>query len=297
MQSGVIRNVWLATVMTLNAFIASTAGAQDTTPTTVDDIVVTGVSERAIADYAAPLLEPARLGRFEGQIARWKTPICLRVIGGTQAANDALQHKIVGTISDLGVSVGRRRCSPNAIVVVAAEADRFAAAFAERYRARFFLEGRSEQASFAQPSQAVRWRHRTRMAGADGPPVDTAAEQVNGAPRIRGVNSRLTVATMETIDRAMIVVDPARLDLIASDALAQYLAFVILIDMPPGVEPGGRSTILNLFDDPSSRLTDWDRAFVSALYRSAPNQRFHHQAAEIEGRMRQRLTSGSPPAY
>lgn len=272
------------------------APTQDASPWTVDDIVVAGVTEQAVSDYAAPLLEPARLGRFEGQIARWKTPVCLRVIGGPPAANDALQRKVARTISDLGVGLARPRCSPNAIIVIAADADRFAAVFAERYRARFFLEGRSEQIGFARPSQAVRWRHRTRTAGADGPPVDMSAEEVNGAPRIRGVNSRLTVATMETIDRALIVLDPRKLDLIASDALAEYLAFVILIDMPPAAgETVGGSTILNLFSDPAARLTDWDRAFIAALYRSAPNQRFLDQASEIERRMRTRLISGTPP--
>lgn len=288
--------VWTAVLgVTLGVCIASTARAQEAAPTTVDDIVVTGVSEGAITTYVSPLLEPARLGRFEGQIARWKTPVCLRVIGATLDANTALQAKVARAIADLGVAVGRPRCSPNAIVVIAAEADRFAAVFAQRYRARFFERGRSEQASFARPSQPVRWRHRTRTSGADGPSVDTSADQVNGAPRIRGVNSRLTVATMETIDRAMVVVDPQKLDLIASDALAEYLAFVILIDMPPGagMDGSGRSTVLRLFDDPAARLTDWDRAFVAALYRSRPNQRFHDQAAEIEQRMRQRLIRAS----
>lgn len=306
MRDAVIRKMWTTAVAAFGIFAASAAFAQDPSPVTVDDIVVVGVSERAISDYAAPLLEPARLGRFEGQIARWKTPVCLRVIGGTQTANDALQRKVAQTIRDLGVGLARPRCSPNAIIVLAAEAERFAAVFAERYRARFFREGRSEQAGFARPSQAVRWRHRTRTAGADGPPVDMSAEEVNGAPRIRGVNSRLTVATMETIDRALVVVDPQKLDLIASDALAEYLAFVILIDMPPGagmearagmdagVGTVGRSTILNLFEDPAARLTDWDRAFIAALYRSAPNQRFLDQAAEIERRMRSQLIVGAP---
>lgn len=275
--------------MTSATLLSAPASAQEGPPTAVEDIVVHGVTGRAVDDYVGPLLEPARLGRFEGQIARWKTPVCLRIIGGTLETNQALQAKVTRTISDLGVGLGRPRCSPNAIIVIAAEADRFAAIFAERYRSRFFEQQRAEQATFARPSQAVRWRHRTRTAGADGPPVDEALEQMNGAPVLRSVNSRLTVATMETIDRAMVVVDPAKLDMIASDALAQYLAFVILVDVPPGVQGEGRRSILNLFDAPDTRLTDWDRAFVSTLYRSAPNQRFHAQADEISDRMQRAL--------
>lgn len=294
-----MRGVRLGVILGLAATMAHapTAWAQTSeartpesaAPNVVDDVVVTGVSPAAVDAFVDGLTEPARLGRHEGQIARWRDPVCLRVIGGALETNAALEAKIDKAMVDLGGVTGRTRCTPNAIVVVAAEADRFAAVFAQRYRARFFQRGRYEQSGFISPSRAVRWRHRTRTAGAASA-SNSDVEKVGGAPQIRGSGSRLTVPTIEMIDRALLVVDPARLDLIASDALAEYLAFVILVDVPPGVETEGRQTILNLFDDGSARLSPWDRAFVEALYESAPNQRFLSQSNQIQRLMQRRMS-------
>lgn len=294
-----MRGVLLAVILGLAAPIvhAQTPDRQtpeSVTPNVVDDVIVTGVSPAAVDAFVDGLTEPARLGRHEGQIARWRDPVCLRVIGGALETNEALKAKIEKAMVELGGVTGRTRCTANAIVVVAAEADRFAAVFAQRYRARFFQQGRHEQSGFISPSRAVRWRHRTRTAGAASA-SNNDVEKVGNAPQIRGSGSRLTIPTIETIDRALLVVDPARLNLIASDALAEYLAFVILVDVPPGVQTVGRQTILNLFDDTSTRLSSWDRAFVEALYESAPNQRFLSQSAQIQ-RLMQRRMSGIAPA-
>jgi hypothetical protein len=50
--------------------------------------------------------------------------------------------------------------------------------------------------------------------------------------------------------------------------LADYLGVVSLAQIDPAANPAAFDSILNLFKNPSaySGLTDWDRAYVRALY-------------------------------
>jgi hypothetical protein len=72
------------------------------------------------------------------------------------------------------------------------------------------------------------------------------------------------------------------------DALAAYLAFVTLAPtkLPPRAVPV--RSISNLFarpEDADTDLTDWDRAYLKALYRIVPNQSGFAQRAAMVGAM------------
>jgi hypothetical protein len=250
---------------------------QDPPADIVPDVVVRGVSPDAVGRFVGGLTLPGEHGRFQGQVARWDDRLCVEVSGGVPKVNAYLTAQIAANFASLEIPHQAPGCDPTVAVVITRDADLFAETFADRNRRRMF-EGRPAAVeAFVGPSRPVRWRHLVR----------TDQQVLPG--------SRLQMATVRSVQQSVIVVDAGRASAPPLDALAAYLAFVALVDMPAQPETGGQRTILSLFDEAVPNgpraLTHWDRAFIRALYRVTPDVAFGFQQTEIEGRMRQELAS------
>ncbi|NBW08220.1 MAG: hypothetical protein EBR82_09355 [Caulobacteraceae bacterium] len=269
-----------------------------TTPDTVDDVTVTGTDAEQVDAFVGELLEPARLGRNAGQLARWKDELCVRVIGGEPDINRRLGEQITDALNDLGARVKDGYCRrPNVMVVIADDAGGFARAVGERYRNRLFDNRREDIAEFSGPARPVRWQHRTQTTSTGN---SAQAEAMAGGYGARGgelPNTRLGFSTAEAIDRALIVVDPRRLGEVPSRGLAAYVAFAVLLDMPQLPEVEGQDTILNLFEPGGpTALTAWDRALIQAVYAVRVGQPFSTQQEQIARGMRRSLVEvGTAP--
>jgi hypothetical protein len=246
----------------------------------VPDVVVRGVSEDAVGRFVGGLTIPGEHGRFLGQVARWDERLCVEVSGAVPEVNAYLTGQIAANFTSLDIPHGEAGCTPTVMVVVTPDADLFAETFARRNRVQMFENRREAIDAFVTPSRPVRWRQRVRT-------------EQQALP-----NSRLKMATVRTVQQTIIVVDANRASAPPLDALAAYLAFVALVDLPPEPATGGQHTILSLFDgtepDRPRALTRWDRAFLQALYRMTPDVSFGFQQSEIENRMRSALTAPTP---
>lgn len=259
--------------------LAQQTPPQEGTVDVVPDVVVRGVSGDAVGRFVGGLTIPGEHGRFMGQVARWDEKLCVEVRGAVSEVNSYLTEQIAANFASLDISHREPGCEPTVMVVITPDADLFADVFAGRNRVQMF-ESRVEAINaFVAPSRPVRWRHLVR--------TDQRALP----------NARLKMATVRTIQQTVIVVDANRASAPPLDALAAYLAFVALADMPAQPGTGGQRTILSLFDgDPDGPrgLTRWDRAFLQALYRMAPDVSFGFQQSEIENRMRRALEAPAP---
>ena len=271
--------------MIVSLLIALGLLAQQTPPQeppvdVVPDVVVRGVSGDAVGRFVGGLTIPGEHGRYLGQVARWDHRLCVEVSGAIPEVNVYLTEQITANFASLDIPHAEAGCEPTVAVVVTSDADLFASTFADRYARRMFEGRRQGIDAFVTPSRPVRWRHLVRT-------------EQEALP-----NSRLKMATVRTMEQTVIVVDANRASLPPLDALAAYLAFVALVDMPPEPETGGQRTILSLFDetnpDRPHALTRWDRAFLQALYRMTPDVNFGFQQSEIESRMRRALTAPAP---
>ena len=70
-----------------------------------------------------------------------------------------------------------------------------------------------------------------------------------------------------------------------------YAAMVVLAQVDPRADYSDQPTVLNLFGDPQNvtGLTDWDRAYLQALYEAEPDRA---SAAAQEAAVAERLQKG-----
>lgn len=277
------------------AILGQTA-PQTQAPDTVEDVVVRAPSADRIDAFTGAFLEPARLGRHAGQIARWSEKLCVRVIGADPAVNARLGEQIGDVFRSLNVPVNDGYCrNPNVMVVVADNATGFSRVFADRYSNRMFANRRGDMVDFTDPPRPVRWQHRTKTVGqrsAGDPEFNIGGNTVSA---IVLSNARVSLSTAEEVDRAMIVVDPRQLGDTPSQGLAAYIAFATLLDLPLQPDTSGRETILNLFEPGGpTTLTAWDRALITGVYSMQTSQPFQVQQAQIERTMRRVLSVAEP---
>jgi len=272
---------------------AAPQSAPQRAPDTVEDITVTAANAAAVDAFVSELLEPARLGRNAGQLARWKDRLCVRVIGATPEVNTRLGEQITDAFESLHAPVQEGYCRrPNVMVVIADNAGGFARVVGQRYSNRLFANRRQDIAEFADPARPVRWQHRTQTASLNTSAASAAMGDSWGVPGGDLPNTRLKLSTAEEIDRALIVVDSRRLGEVPSRGLAAYVAFAVLLDMPQLPDVTGADTILNLFEPGGpTDLTAWDRALIDGVYAIGDGQPFSNQEDQIVRRMRRSLSA------
>jgi hypothetical protein len=82
--------------------------------------------------------------------------------------------------------------------------------------------------------------------------------------------SRITLSTAPAFARTLVVIDSTRLQGIQLGQISAYVAMAGLVDVDDDVNLGDTPSILRLFTDPPNKraegVTEWDRAFLSALY-------------------------------
>lgn len=262
-------------------------------PSILPDVVVQTQSNDPVRLFVRGITVPGEHGRYQGQVARWDADLCVSVVGSSPEMNAWLTEQITANFRSLDVPHGGPGCEPTVAVVISTDADSFAQTFARRNRSRIFKTREGAVAQFLGPSRPIRWQHLT-LTGPVGPDpsVEVLAEGF-AADLGRMSNSRIAVSTARAIEQAIIVVDEQRASAAPLDALAAYIAFVALVDLPAEPSTAGQRTILSLFDEttvaPPRALTRWDRAFIGALYSVTPDDLFSFQQREIELRMTRRL--------
>lgn len=246
---------------------------QERGPDTVEDIVVTGVAPGAIEGFVDALVLGRRRGQATDQIARWTAPLCVQTIGGQPAANLAFSAQVTSAVRRFGVETREGRCRPNVVVVATRQPDAFARLFTDQYRVRHFQSRRSEYTPFLEASGPVRWGHSIEWSGAGATELDGVPGGTGSDTRTIDLpNTRLRLSTAASIRRTMIVIDQSQIEDVPQEALAAYVAFAALVELPRDVEALRQDSILNLFrkDGGAKALeaTPWDIAFVQGVYAS-----------------------------
>ena len=147
---------------------------------------------------------------------------------------------------------------------------------------------------FLDTPRAVRWWHISETFGQNGISLAGDASQggMSNAPVARVNGTRLTSNTREDLTRVIIIVDANRVQGVQLAALADYVSMVALAQINPHASTTDYPTIMNLFSGTQANagaptaMTQWDQAFLDALYKSARNTvNPAQQRAEIARRM------------
>jgi hypothetical protein len=252
---------------------------QDPPVTRVDDIIVDGRPLRVVAEEFVAEVGEAPRGRG---LARWHKSMCVAVVNVPHEAAQPLIDHISTVALDLGVEPGDPGCQPNVVVIFTTDARAMAAAMVEadprsfRLGSRTFNLDRSQLEAFVETDAPVRWWHTAvptdSLTGkrAVRLPGEVDAQGRPSAPSIfTTTSSRINTQIRDDLNRILIVVDVTQTDRVSPVQLADYLAFVALAQIDPDGDTSRQPSVLNIFDDPgsSSGFSDWDRAYLEALYR------------------------------
>ncbi|HZF96210.1 MAG TPA: hypothetical protein VEZ20_15210 [Allosphingosinicella sp.] len=269
------------------------------------DIVVTG-ERSALGERIDRFVTAVTAETGNGQVARWDRRLCLDVEGVTQAQRAFLGNTIAAEGRALGLDVeAGRRCEPSAFIIFSADPDALLARLGKR-RPYFFGGIPPEmRQGLRGPAAPVRWLSFAQLRGAGGErPAGFTVDLGKGGtertlPSIRSVPSRLETAARMDVQAMVVLVDARRLAGVSYGSLAAYLAMVVLGNVRP--ESGsdrqvdGSVSILGLFRDArrgevaTGGLTEWDRAYLRALYQGNWNVAAGQRMARIGTAMEREL--------
>lgn len=266
---------------------------------TAPDIVITGVRPEQTQAFVQQL---AAISPMADQLPRWDSTVCTSVAGMPARQAQFLADRIAQRAAAVGLQPGGPGCVANVAIFVTGESDTFARRLFEQDRSLFAYYqsdgistlGQQALEDFLSTPRAVRWWHVSETFGADGLALsgDTSIGGLENAPAVRSYGSRLSGNTREDLMQAIVIIDARRVQGAQLAALADYVALVALAQINPHAQTAEYPTILNLFNGVQvnasgpTELTQWDQAFLDALYKStrnASNQRA--QQNEIARRM------------
>lgn len=278
--------------LALLSFVGAPALAQSTSPTTppsdptqLEDVVVSGRSLEAQAEaFVASVGAPVK-GR---KLATWSEPLCVGAAGLAATPAEAMVDRVLDWAHSLGVPVGGPGCDLNVLIIFSADADQ-AARDLVKTRPLDFLPGydSSHQGTlalraFQSSDRPVRWWHVSLPVDPDtgaalvrlrGQEPFSAPRYIRGPTDLSGYGqitsaSRLYDDSLDVLQSIVIVIDDAALDQTSFSQLSDYVAMVALAQVDADVRPSAPS-ILGIFEPGVARestLSDWDKAFLQALY-------------------------------
>ncbi|MBI1401102.1 hypothetical protein [Hyphomonas sp.] len=274
-------------LMALCAVSPGTAQAAELAPSSEEGalinekVVVTARKPAETQNYVAQVTAPPH---GTEQLARWDDRICVGVSGVKAAQAQFIADRVSQRALEVGLRTGKPGCSPEITILVTTEPEVLIGAMQEKYANLFAVSsekrvgtlGKSAFEQFKTEERPVRWWHVSETRGADGTRISGEARQgvadgVVGAPTVRSEGSRLRSATRQDLSHAIIVVDANLVQGVSMDSLADYIAFVALMQADPNGNTTGIETIMNLFrvdlgDKRPMQMTDWDKDFLRALY-------------------------------
>ena len=268
----------MLTAITLAALIAGQtppAQTQSQEPAAVEDIVIDGSS---LIDRSRGFVSEVAAPTANRNLATWSGTLCIGAANMGAVHGQAMVDRVSDVARVLGLHAGQPGCDPNVIIIAAADAGEVAAELVER-RQRVFMpgwtgasQGRSELDAFIQTDRPVRWWHISI-------PVDAATGEAavrlpGEGPRVvnkRMGASRLRSPLRDDMRKVFIIIDVDDVANVTFDQLTDYVAFLVMAQTDPEADTSGFDTILNLFSGaPQPGLTDWDMAYLQALYRTDP---------------------------
>ena len=269
----------------------------------VDDVVVQGRRlENLVSDFVKETSAPSR-GRG---LARWQGRICIGVVNIQADLAQHIADRVSQVAMDLGVTPGDPGCRADVVIVFTDDGRGLATQLAEEHRRAFqsgvsgLDRGSVAFADFAEAERPVRWWHVSMPVNAETGqrairlPSDVD-NQGNPAAPVIGVfaASRLTSQIRDDMRKAMVIVDIDDIGEVNLAQLADYIAFVSLAQVDPKADFSAYDTILNLFDQRAAApdgLTEWDRSYLTTLYRVLDSPQVPANANRARGRVADAMT-------
>lgn len=263
-----------------------------------DAIVVTGVAEDAEARRQLAVSFVKGIGVLEGErpAARWKDPVCPRVTGLSAAHAAIVEARLRLVAREIGVPLAERSpCRPNVVVSFVADAAAVARQIASRRSRYFAAMPAARREALLGGNAPLRWWYTSDIRGRDNDPAATspatfAFGNAEGGGSIlpdmgQSVQSHgasfVSTQAIRVLTSATVLVDVGAAEGRSLNTVADYAALVAFAELAgDGFAPA--HSILGAFaaDGPRA-MTEWDKAFLRALYRLPLDRRARLQRYKL----------------
>lgn len=249
----------------------------------------------------------------------WRRPVCLAVAGLPRPEGEFVFRRLTGIITSAGAPLGDNACSPNLLVVFTTEPEALLSAWRKRNKRLFGGANPGLVNDFIARPLPVRVWYNTSFTGENGEqgaPSSSLSSGATGAgpgtttltqmmlldiptyPEVPG-GSRLSLTAVPDLSSAIAVVDLRQCEGIGWGALTDYIAMPSLSKMDLATSFRDMPSVLALFGAPrdtrQAGLTDWDRAYLKALYHTRRMSRL--QRVEMREQMAREMdatVTGTP---
>ena len=285
------------------ALFAAPAAIANPDAQTDGTIVVEGerITREEMKSDARAMIRQLAVTPWADQYARWNTAICPKLIGITHAeAARVVSAKIRAVAAEAGVEVAPEGCRSNIVIAFTGDAKTLFRQVAARRNQMFDFIMPQEAEALRKSDLPVRWWYGLQTGGTQGHFLAGAqlspggiGVPIDGGPTIALYNGGSLVypPVQASVINAAIIVDVKLAEGTRLDALAAYIAMVALAPsrMPP--RPLPVLSIANLFQGGARQtdLTDWDRAYLEALYNGGNQRTTFNQRGIMVGRMADRI--------
>ncbi|KCZ50954.1 hypothetical protein HY29_06280 [Hyphomonas beringensis] len=270
------------------------SNAEGEAPLINDTVTVTGYTFKDSFDFATELSAVPRKSKL---LARWNLGICPAVSGIPADKAQMIADRIAMRAMAVGLKPGEPGCKPNIAIIISPDGNAATQAIYENDPKVFSLSGDPTVTTmgkfafedFLKTPRPVRWWHVSETKSEQGHEMSSGGQYFSrgGAANMPTVSttssSRLKGSYRQDLNHAVIVVDVALAQGVSLEALADYLAFVSLVQIDPDAETAGFDTVLNLFDETGvhdtsiTGMSEWDVAYLKALYSAKRNAKTARQ--------------------
>ena len=229
----------------------------------------------------------AGITRMDGVlVGRWEKVVCPLVVGVSEPQADFIRQRII-EVDDSVRKKPRKAgqpCPPNVFVIISDEAEQVIADWKQRDPGMFRWKSREGVSHSKGPGPVLTWHNATEVPSEGDPLIDPAA----GPARATCSSPRIVSCASERISVVVVLVDARATGNVTLAQLTDYIALVSLSQLDLSADLGRLNSILALFaqprpDVPPLALTEWDYAFLKALYRTSYEPL--HQRRDIRARM------------
>jgi hypothetical protein len=260
---------------------AAVAGPQASqSDITIETVQVTATRERlreAIVTFVS------NVTRRDGEnVARWNSPICPSISGATPEQGEFIRSRILEIAASVRAPVGRnKKCQPNLLVILTEQPAPLWASWRARSPGMFYEQSQVEIARALETPRPVSAWLNAMVINADGTRGDG----------YRLVDSHIKASVSEDISSVILMVNTTATGEATFGQLADYIAMVSLARIDLDADFGDAGSILRVFakqaEGAPQRLTNWDHAFLKALYQ--PDRPLLRPRTDIMVTMREEL--------
>ena len=251
---------------------------------------------RATAFVKAVLPLPAY-----GQYGRWTVPVCLKLTGITEPAASVVAARVRAVAVAAGIAIARPGCRANLNIIFSEDGARTASVILRRRPGLVARLPVVEKTRLINEPLPVRWWYGFEVGDGSGVSAGAGAgssaalNSAAGATALAQsmpvgpdavmtnsyssslINTNLSIA----ITSATAIVDVTLATGKSLEAVADHVAMVALAPtrLPP--QAPGVPSILGLFSNGDQRLSNWDSAYLAALYRMSLNRSGQRQRGQL----------------